>query len=151
MQNDACACSSRRAVLGTGLAALGTAGAVGLSACGPGGSDAPASQAVPSPSGQGTALSTTEALPVGQQISVPHGKTEILLFRPSADTVLAYSAICPHAGCMAQPAQDETFHCPCHGSVFKQSDGSVVSGPAPRGLQRYATSIDAGKILVYLT
>ena len=38
-----------------------------------------------------------------------------------------------------------TFICPCHASVFSV-DGKVLSGPAPRPLDRYMTKIDAGKL-----
>lgn len=46
----------------------------------------------------------------------------------------AISSICTHLGCIAGRDHDSgKFKCPCHGSVF-ESEGQVVSGPAPSGL-----------------
>jgi rieske iron-sulfur protein len=38
----------------------------------------------------------------------------------SADTVLAFSAICPHAACLVSGWVTQTcrLHCPCHGSEY---------------------------------
>jgi rieske iron-sulfur protein len=51
--------------------------------------------------------------------------------------VVAFSAICTHAGCAvsAWRASDRYFLCPCHGSMYDPSAGArVVGGPAPRPL-----------------
>jgi menaquinol-cytochrome c reductase iron-sulfur subunit len=37
--------------------------------------------------------------------------------------------------------------CPCHSSVFSV-DGAVISGPAPRPLDRYETKVENGKLLL---
>jgi menaquinol-cytochrome c reductase iron-sulfur subunit len=61
-----------------------------------------------------------------------------------AEGVIAFSAICPHLGCSVgyDPSRDR-FICPCHGSVFG-SDGSVRSGPSPRGLDPLPTRVSEG-------
>jgi cytochrome b6-f complex iron-sulfur subunit len=46
--------------------------------------------------------------------------------------IYAVSTVCTHLGCIVKSEADG-FHCPCHGSRFGK-DGSVVRGPAPRGL-----------------
>lgn len=46
--------------------------------------------------------------------------------------VYALSTICTHLGCIVK-ATDNGFDCPCHGSKFAK-DGSVLKGPAPKGL-----------------
>jgi Rieske Fe-S protein len=39
------------------------------------------------------------------------------------------------------------FLCPCHSSAFSE-DGKVISGPAPRPLDRFETKIENGKLLL---
>jgi Rieske Fe-S protein len=46
--------------------------------------------------------------------------------------VYAISTVCTHLGCIVK-ASEKGFDCPCHGSKFNK-DGSVVKGPAPKGL-----------------
>ncbi len=54
--------------------------------------------------------------------------------------------ICTHLGCAYHwDDPSHTFICPCHTSVFS-IDGKVLSGPAPRPLDRYMTKIDDGKL-----
>ena len=64
------------------------------------------------------------------------------------DKIIAFAPSCTHLGC-AYHWNDEiqSFLCPCHTSVFRL-DGSVVSGPAPRPLDRYVSKIAAGKLLI---
>jgi Rieske Fe-S protein len=55
----------------------------------------------------------------------------------AAEGVVAYSAICPHAGCEVSGwiEEQKIFECPCHNSKYDPRDGAaVVDGPAPRGL-----------------
>lgn len=47
----------------------------------------------------------------------------------------------------ASPNPDVVFVDPCHFSTFAR-DGHKVGGPAPRGLDRYAVTISAGRVLV---
>jgi rieske iron-sulfur protein len=54
-----------------------------------------------------------------------------------AGTLLAYSAICPHAGCLVSGwlASANWLLCPCHGSEYDPAKaGAVVGGPAPQPL-----------------
>jgi rieske iron-sulfur protein len=59
----------------------------------------------------------------------------------SADGIVAYSAICSHAGCpvtawvKAAKGEKEVLKCMCHNSEFDpRQSGQVVFGPAPRRL-----------------
>jgi cytochrome b6-f complex iron-sulfur subunit len=65
--------------------------------------------------------------------------------------VRAFSAVCTHLGCIVkwQPAEHHVLFCPCHKGTYDRS-GSVVSGPPPRPLQRYAVTERDGKIYVQL-
>ena len=55
------------------------------------------------------------------------------------DVFHVISAVCPHLGCTVQWRETE-FDCPCHGSRFLLN-GSVLSGPAPRGLSWFDTGV----------
>ena len=49
---------------------------------------------------------------------------------------VAMSNICTHLACRVRWIADrEQFFCPCHNGVFDK-EGNVVSGPAPRPLDR---------------
>jgi len=61
--------------------------------------------------------------------------------------IKAVSAVCTHLGCILDKST-EGFECPCHGSCYN-SDGEVLSGPAPRNLTWYQVIRTAdGKIVV---
>ena len=55
------------------------------------------------------------------------------------DAFHVISAVCTHLGCNVQ-WKDTEFDCPCHGSRFRP-DGTVISGPAPRPLEWFATTV----------
>jgi Rieske Fe-S protein len=59
----------------------------------------------------------------------------------------AVSSICTHLGCTLRRTTDG-FECPCHGSQYN-TDGEVLSGPAPRNLSwfRVNKSHD-GKVVI---
>lgn len=69
------------------------------------------------------------------------------------DGILAYSKICPHAGCAIslyryptyQPTSNgPAFTCPCHYSTFLPGEGGrVVFGPAGRSLPQLPLMVDA--------
>lgn len=58
------------------------------------------------------------------------------------------SNICTHLGCRVRwIADDGRFHCPCHDGVFAK-DGTVVSGPPPRPLDRFENKVEDGILYV---
>jgi nitrite reductase/ring-hydroxylating ferredoxin subunit len=61
---------------------------------------------------------------------VPRGRP--LAIARDSSGVYAISLVCTHLGCIVQVGPDG-FRCPCHGSQFAP-DGSVIRGPAPKGL-----------------
>jgi cytochrome b6-f complex iron-sulfur subunit len=55
--------------------------------------------------------------------------------------ILALSEKCTHLGCRVPFCESSgRFECPCHGSVFNRA-GDYLTGPSPRGMDRYPTEI----------
>lgn len=55
---------------------------------------------------------------------------------------------CPHLGCRVPScATSKWFECPCHGSQYNQA-GEKKGGPAPRGMDRFATEVSGGVLNV---
>jgi len=64
------------------------------------------------------------------------------------NNVVAYGPQCTHLGCAYHwEGQKKQFVCPCHNSFFS-IDGKLVSGPAPRPLDRYVTKINGAKLML---
>lgn len=62
--------------------------------------------------------------------------------------VVAFSPSCTHLGCAYHwDSQNNDFLCPCHNSIFS-IDGKVVSGPAPRPLDRYDTKLEGTRLMI---
>jgi cytochrome b6-f complex iron-sulfur subunit len=74
----------------------------------------------------------------------PPGRA-VAVFRDGAH-VWAISTLCTHLGCVVKPGP-AGFDCPCHGSTFK-ADGSVVRGPAPKGLPWFAVASAGGGAVI---
>ena len=57
--------------------------------------------------------------------------------------VIALYQKCPHLGCrVPECVTSQWFECPCHGSQYNRV-GEKRGGPAPRGMDRFAMSVDA--------
>jgi len=75
-------------------------------------------------------------------------KSTAWVLRKDEQTVVAYTPQCTHLGCAYHwDEKENNFLCPCHTSTFS-IDGKVLTGPAPRPLDRYVTRIEQGKILI---
>lgn len=58
------------------------------------------------------------------------------------------STVCPHLGCaIAWREEQRQFVCPCHVGIFA-ANGSLVSGPPPRGMDELESRIEAGRLEV---
>jgi Rieske Fe-S protein len=69
----------------------------------------------------------------------------------AADGVVAYSAICPHAGCEVDGWIDDQkiIECPCHNSRYNPREGAaIVEGPTTRGLAALPLKIVNDKLVV---
>jgi len=75
-------------------------------------------------------------------------KSTAWVVKDAANRVTAFGPQCTHLGCAYHwdDAKGE-FLCPCHNSLFGV-DGRVVSGPAPRPLDRYEVKVDGNKLLI---
>lgn len=71
-------------------------------------------------------------------VEIPEGR---LWLSYNQDGFRALYAVCTHLGCLPKWSENNfRFECPCHGSKF-ELDGEYITGPAPRGLDRFQTTI----------
>jgi menaquinol-cytochrome c reductase iron-sulfur subunit len=62
--------------------------------------------------------------------------------------VVAFAPQCTHLGCAYHwDDPKKQFLCPCHNSVFA-IDGRVISGPAPRPLDRFEAKVQNNKLML---
>jgi rieske iron-sulfur protein len=69
----------------------------------------------------------------------------------AADGVVAYSAICPHAGCEVDGwvAEQRILECPCHNSRYDPRDAAaIIDGPTTRALAALPLKTVDGKLTV---
>ncbi|QNE17108.1 Rieske (2Fe-2S) protein [Kribbella qitaiheensis] len=151
----------RRAVLrGAAVAGLAGVGVPLLAACGDDGdaggaastptsapSSAPTSAPSSSapPSGGGPVLGPVSDVPVGG--GKVFNDAKIVVTQPTAGQFKAFTAVCTHAGCLVAKVENNTIDCPCHGSKYSVTDGSVVGGPAPAPLAAVNVTVDGGNIV----
>lgn len=84
---------------------------------------------------EGDVKSVRELKPEQGAIVNMKGK-KVAVYKDEAEMLHAFSAICPHMGCVLQWNGDEhSFDCPCHGSRFT-CHGAVVNGPAQEDMKR---------------
>lgn len=112
---------------------------------------------------------------VGLGAKIPAGKKQDILakFQATDDTpqlyvegkffllhapggILAAYRKCTHLGCSvpyiageeSPTGEQGQFHCPCHGSLFNKKTAVVQGGPAPKPLQLFHITEDAGGSLI---
>lgn len=144
--------------VGTGLGAFGL-GTLGFLYPRPG--DELTSPVAIAPAADLIAELTATMVPV----RVPAGGVSLVLWDPTRETqadlygshhavlggvglMALYTQRCVHLGCAVPWCQSsQWWECPCHGSRYNRI-GEWVGGPAPRGLDRYASSIDDDGVLI---
>lgn len=136
---------TRRTFLAVGASVAG----VGvLAACGS--DDAPPADGAAGGGDTPTATAALVALadvPVGGVVSATTAAGEpVLVAQPEEGTVVAFSAVCTHQGCVVKPEGVE-LHCPCHGSVFDPFTGENLEGPAPRPLDAVTVRVEGGDVV----
>ncbi|RPI21333.1 MAG: hypothetical protein EHM57_06750 [Actinobacteria bacterium] len=97
--------------------------------------------------GYGAAVSTVSPDAVPEDTILEITAARAYLTKVNGD-VVALSEKCTHLGCRV-PFCDSSgqFECPCHGSVFNRA-GDFLSGPAPRGMDRYGVSVVEGVVVI---
>jgi Rieske Fe-S protein len=139
---------SRRQAL-TGATAVGV-GLPLLAACsggsatdstgGSGGADGGGPQQKP-----GTGLVATSDVPVGGGVIL--SGPGVVVTQPTEGQFKAFSSTCTHAGCTVSQVSGGEIVCPCHGSRFSITDGSVDGGPAPSPLPTVAVQVKGGQVV----
>ena len=86
----------------------------------------------PPPHARLAATVPTADIPVGGGQILTDQK--VVITQPTAGTFMAFTAVCTHQGCVVASIADGMIVCPCHGSRFAITDGSVTGGPAPAPL-----------------
>jgi thiosulfate dehydrogenase [quinone] large subunit len=166
---------TRRALLaGAGAATLGIAGIAALAKGSYTGASAIASRSSankrPSPSGSGggSQQASSQAPSSGSQTSLPSDAVKIgpssrlpdgqaatyrdpstqqpdIVIRNSDGSLVAFSAVCTHAGCTVGYESGQIV-CPCHGGTYSATTGQVTGGPPPTPLARRKVIESKGSI-----
>jgi Rieske Fe-S protein len=141
-----CGGATRRTVLsGIGVAGAGLA----LAACSSSSNPSPAASGGAGSTGS-PAAATDSALGPASDVPVGGGTiykdAKVVVTQPKAGEYKAFTAVCTHAGCLVGAVANGTINCPCHGSEYSITDGSVVRGPAPSPLAGKAISVKGGTV-----
>ncbi len=104
----------------------------------------PASSGGPARNGP-PVLASTADIPVGGGKILADKK--IVITQPKAGSFDAFTAVCTHQGCIVGTVTGGTINCPCHGSTFSISDGSVVNGPAASPLAPVSIKVQGTSIV----
>lgn len=137
------------AITGAGLSvpALAACGSSGNGASSAPPTGATTSAGAPSSSGAaGADLGPASAVPAGG--GKIYAQQNVVVTQPTAGTFKAFSATCTHRGCQVASVAGGHIHCPCHGSSYSITDGSVVGGPAPAPLAEMHVTDQGGNLIV---
>ena len=87
-----------------------------------------------------------------REIAVGGGKIfdaeRVVVTQPASGTYRAFSAVCTHVGCLLNQVADGTIDCPCHGSRFRITNGTVVTGPASAPLPEKRITVVRGTVIL---
>jgi Rieske Fe-S protein len=74
----------------------------------------------------------------------------IYVVRKPGDRFDVFSNVCTHLSCRVSWQEDlNEYLCPCHDGHFGL-DGSIISGPQPRPLDRYDYRVEEGTLMIQL-
>ena len=92
----------------------------------------------------GTELAKTSDIPVGGGKIFKDEK--VVVTQPKEGEFKAFSDICTHQGCQVTSVSGGTINCPCHGSKFNITDGSVTNPPANKPLPEKQIKVSGDSI-----
>jgi len=82
-------------------------------------------------------VAEADKLPIGEGGIISSGISKIAAYKDENNVVHAFSAVCPHLGCIVKwNADEKSFDCPCHGSRFT-CHGKLINGPAVSDLSQF--------------
>jgi glycine/D-amino acid oxidase-like deaminating enzyme/nitrite reductase/ring-hydroxylating ferredoxin subunit len=83
-------------------------------------------------------IKSAHELQPGNGAIIRAGLKKVAVYKDESGNMQAFSAVCPHLGCIVQwNGEEKSFDCPCHGSRFTCT-GKVVNGPARTDLKAIA-------------
>ena len=83
-------------------------------------------------------VSKTGDVQPGNGAVISSGVNKCAVYRGEDNELHAFSAVCPHLGCIVHwNADEKSWDCPCHGSRFSK-EGKVLNGPAVEDLKKVA-------------
>ena len=85
-------------------------------------------------------------IPVGGGRVFPERR--VVVTQPTAGEFRGFGIVCTHDGCELNAVADGTINCPCHGSRYAITDGSVVQGPARTGLRVEQVAVDGDRVVL---
>jgi thiosulfate dehydrogenase [quinone] large subunit len=104
----------------------------------------------PSPTPTGTKIGSVADLQSQGSLTFQDPKTGDpgLAVQVSGGKVVAFDAVCTHAGCtVSYDTGQKLFVCPCHGAAFDPaSSAAVVQGPAPTPLSPINVTVSGGEV-----
>jgi Rieske Fe-S protein len=142
MSDEAAGEPSRQVGRRVVLCGAGAVGATALAGCGTG----PPRKVDASADLKGKEVAKVADVPVGGGKVVTEHK--VVVTQPTAGTFKVFDARCTHSGCPVDRIRNETMYCPCHGSEFKITDGSVAQGPASRALLEYPVQVRGDGLVI---
>ena len=93
-------------------------------------------------------VGSTKDLPVGQAKVLPVNDKPVIVVN-TAQGVKAFSAVCPHLGCVVEwQAAKQFILCPCHDGRFNPTTGAVIAGPPPAPLPAVRVVVENDQIYV---
>ena len=71
----------------------------------------------------------------------------LVIVRTAENAFLVLTSVCTHLGCEIGLPEEagNNLECPCHGSQFSLTDGSVQRGPAESPLRQFVNSFNPSK------